>query len=255
MDEGVAIALDAIETKIHESMKAFRMREANEGFMEIARLGNKYLQEQAPWKMVKEAGTEEAVSQCMYTSIHLVERLAKWSEIFLPSTADKLRNLLNINDSTNIAAGHQLATPELIFTKIEDDQIEAQRNKLKTPEKKETPSVEDKPIKDMIQFEDFTKLDIRVGTISAAEKMEKADKLLVLEVDLGSEKRTIVSGIAEHYAPADILGKQVSVLVNLAPRKLRGVESQGMILMAENESGQLSFVSPLDQIENGSEIR
>jgi len=179
-------------------------------------------------------------------------------EPFLPFTSKKLCGFLNIkqekwselSNANLITTGHKIGKPEILFAKIEDAKIEEQLEKLKQPAVKEH-----QPMKDEITFEDFTKMDIRVGEIKTAEKVKKADKLLKLTVDTGLDVRTVVSGIAEHYAPEDVIGQKVSILMNLAPRKIRGVESQGMILMAEDSEGKLCFVSPTKEMELGGEIR
>jgi methionyl-tRNA synthetase len=220
-------------------------------------LGNKYLADEEPWKMVK---TDPArVQTQMYVALQIAAALSSLCEPFLPFTAIKLSRILNIQKKIDwktvaentdlIAAGHQIGHPEvsgeLLFAKIEDEEIQKQIDKLeatKTANIAENKKAE--PQKETIQFEDFGKMDIRVGTILEAEKMPKANKLLVLKVDTGIDIRTIVSGIAESFKPEDIIGKRVSVLVNLAPRALRGVESQGMILMATNAEGKLVFINP-----------
>lgn len=245
--------LNGIVNAMNTALDKFNQREAIELFMEIARLGNKYLQDSAPWHLVKEGNKDAEIAECMYTCLQIVLELGKQAQIFLPNTADKILNLLNINDlNSELKTGHTIGEPKLLFEKIEDEQIEAQRKKLM--DKK--PLIEHilPPIKDMINYEDFAKLDLRVGTIVEAEKVEKADKLLLLKVDIGSEVRTVVSGIAAHFKPEDIIGKQVSLLANLAPRKLRGIESQGMILMAENEDGSLMFIAPHEATNSGAII-
>ena len=212
-----------------------------------------------PWKLVKT--DEERTKTVMYVALQIASALASICEPFLPFTAKKLKSILNIEDSfikwNNIAsaeeilvAGHQIqkGKAELLFSPIEDATVQKQLDKLEATKKANTNALKEiEPQKDTATFEDFTKLDIRVGTIISAEKMPKAKKLLVLKVDTGIDTRTIVSGIAEHFAPEAIIGKQVTVLVNLAPRKLRGVESEGMILMTENQDGKLVFVNPNEE--------
>jgi methionyl-tRNA synthetase len=236
--------------------------------MNLARLGNKYLADAEPWKVIKV--DEERVKTIMNVALQIAAGLAVLSEPFLPFTSDKLKNILNINlsaaeglswksVSTNeplLAADHQINQAELLFRKIEDSEIQAQLDKLEATKKAN--ANENKklmPQKDTITFDDFSKLDMRVGTIIEAEKMAKAKKLLVLKVDTGLDVRTIVSGIAESFSPEEIVGKKVTVLINLAPRALRGVDSEGMILMTENADGKLIFVNPdEDGVGNGEGI-
>ncbi|TDQ32533.1 methionine--tRNA ligase [Zeaxanthinibacter enoshimensis] len=267
-DKEVLATLDSFPETLTDSLERYRFREACQELMNMARSGNKYLADEAPWTVIKE--DEERVKTIMYVALQVAAGLAVLSEPFLPFTATALRRMLNFEDrdaennlwiSTNsiqelLPPGHQLGSPELLFRKIEDKEIQQQIDKLeatrKQNENKETAVT---PQKDTIQFEDFSQLDLRVGTILEAEKMPKTKKLLVLKVDTGLDVRTIVSGIAESFDPGDIIGKQVTVLVNLAPRKLRGVESQGMILMTENSEGKLVFVSPAEAgVGNGTTI-
>ncbi len=243
--------------------KRFRFRDALNEMMKIARNGNKYLAEEEPWKKIKEDG--ERVKTIMFVALQLAARLSILCEPFLPFTSVKLKRILGISDiswsdSENmeyiLPSNHQIGKAELLFRKIEDKEIEAQLAKLEATKKaNEQMEKEITPQKDTITFDDFTKLDMRVGTIVEAEKMPKANKLLVLKVDTGLDTRTIVSGIAESFTPEEIVGKKVTVLVNLAPRKLRGVESEGMILMTENQEGKLVFVNPdEDGVGNGETI-
>ncbi len=258
---------------IANSIERYRFREAGQEVMNLARLGNKYLADEEPWKVIKQ--DEERVKTIMFVALQIATALSILSEPFLPFTSEKLKNILDLGsansgeglssaDSWNqvaekeilIAAGHQIKGAELLFSKIEDSSIQAQLDKLEATKKaNETMNKEVSPQKDIISFDDFSKLDMRVGTIIEAEKMPKAKKLLVLKVDTGLDVRTIVSGIAESFSPEDIVGKKVTVLVNLAPRALRGVESEGMILMTENAEGKLVFVNPdEDGVENGETI-
>ena len=233
--------------------------------MEISSTGNQLLQFNEPWKMIKI--DEEPVKVVMNTALQVVTALSVACRPFLPFTSDKIRDLLNLPhlkdegeymDILNklsegevlIPDGHQIGKSNHLFTKIPDEVIEAQVAKLEAAEKANK-GVEYAPVKETISFDDFTKLDIRTGTISAAEKVKKTKKLLKLTIDLGFEERTVVSGIAEFFKPADIVGQQVVLLANLAPRKLKGIESQGMILMAESPDGELAFVNPNDGIGNG----
>ncbi|RLD29301.1 MAG: methionine--tRNA ligase [Bacteroidetes bacterium] len=267
--------------KIENSIERYRFREASQELMNLARLGNKYIADEEPWKVIKE--DECRVQTIMYIALQIAGCLAVLSEPFLPFTSDKLKKLLNIEDKSMeggyvsdryikgitwenlvdrvvldnfIIPNHKLRKAELLFSKIEDSAIQAQLDKLEATKKiNEAEEKIVEPQKDTITFEDFTKLDIRVGTIIEAEKMPKAKKLLVLKVDTGIDVRTIVSGIAESFTADEVVGKKVTVLVNLAPRVLRGVESEGMILMTETQDGKLVFVNPSDaNVANGLHI-
>ena len=254
---------------IESSIERYRFREAQQELMNVARLGNKYLADQEPWKTIKT--DEHRTKTVMFVALQIASALAILSEPFLPHTSRKLKEMLRINSRETqnglqwsdvatkqilISPGHTINTNELLFSKIEDSQIQAQMDKLTAS--KLANEIADKvttPQKDTCTFEDFTKLDMRVGTIIEAEKMPKAKKLLVLKVDTGLDVRTIVSGIAESFTPQEIIGKRVTVLVNLAPRALRGVESQGMILMTQMPDGTLVFVNPdTAGVSNGDSI-
>lgn len=252
---------------IGDAIQRYRFREGLNQMMNLARLGNKYLADQEPWKLIKE--NPERVQTQMYIALQIAAALAVLSEPFLPFTSAKLRKMLNFEgtDWQKISETHQLLEPNhligevsLLFEKIEDEAINKQIEILEKTKQMQTVSVEKSDIpaqKELITYDDFIKMDMRVGTIVAAEKMPKADKLLVLQVDTGVDIRTIVSGIAEHFSPEEVVGKQVTVLLNLAPRKLRGVESSGMILMTNDANGKLVFVNPDSQettIENGTII-
>ena len=264
VDEATLTELKAYPAVISSSLERYRFREALSELMNVARLGNKYLADEEPWKVIKD--NPERVQTQMYVALQIAAALSSLCEPFLPFTATKLSRILKIEDkigwktvaanSDLIPAGHQIGEAELLFAKIEDEEIQKQIDKLeatKTANKAENKVAE--PQKEAIQFEDFAKMDIRVGTILEAEKMPKANKLLILKVDTGIDVRTIVSGIAESFKPEDIIGKRVTVLVNLAPRTLRGVESQGMILMTTNAEGKLVFVNPdTDGVANGETI-
>ena len=256
VDEETLAAVKAYPEVISSSIKRYRFREASQELLNLARLGNKYLADEEPWKLVK---TDEARTKTiMFVSLQIASALATLSEPFLPFTSDKLKTILNISSSEThnlwndisskkvlMPSGHHIGKAELLFSKIEDDTIQAQLDKLIASKKaNEAANRKVDPQKETITFEDFSKLDLRVGTIIEAEKMPKANKLLVLKIDTGIDVRTIVSGIAESFTPEEIIGKQVTVLVNLAPRTLRGVESEGMILMTESEDGKLVFVNP-----------
>ena len=275
IDQTILKELKAYPAVIESSIERYRFREAQMELMNVARLGNKYLADEEPWKTIK---TDEARTKTvMYVALQIATALAVLSEPFLPFTSEKLKKMLNLSssDATKeydientwkdvetkanlIPSGHTIGKGELLFSKIEDEQIHAQLDKLEASKKRNDSmnSVQDiTPQKDTIQFDDFTKLDLRVGTIIEAEKMAKTKKLLVLKVDTGIDIRTIVSGIAESFTPEEIIGKKVTVLVNLAPRALRGVDSEGMILMTEDTSGKLVFVNPdTDGVSNGGGI-
>lgn len=271
--ESLTSRIEAIEA----DLVAFNIKSATQRMMELSSFGNTYLQDVSPWKIAKENPDDPRIAESMFNCLQVVALLGMVSQLFIPFTSDKLRGLLNLplikaGDWTSVkahlaaneplvSAGHQIGEPELLFAKIHDRKddsrlqiIEAQKAQLTAildAEKGE----EREPVKEEITFEDFTKLDLRTGTILSAQPVKKADKLLQLEVDLGFEKRTIVSGIAQHFKPEELPGQQVLVLVNLAPRKLRGVLSQGMILMGEDADGKLSFVSPKDGVGNGFVVR
>ncbi len=263
VDEDVLAAVKEFPNTIGKSIERYRFREASQELMNLARLGNKYLADEEPWKVIKVDAAR--VQTIMYVALQISAALAVLSEPFLPFTSTKLKSILNIDKSLSwgdihekevlLSAKHQINKAELLFSKIEDKSIEAQVEKLaatKVANEQEKKVVA--PQKEVIDFEDFSKLDIRVGTILEAEKVAKTKKLLQLTVDVGIDVRTIVSGIAESFSPEDIIGQQVSVLVNLAPRKIRGVESQGMILMTDTPDGKLAFVAPERSIKNGQEV-
>lgn len=242
-------------------MEAFRFREALKEAMALARLGNKYLADTEPWKAIK---TDEArVETIMHISLQITANLTIAFEPFMPFTAEKIRKMLNIETLSwdqlgsmdLLAADHVVAKPFLLFDKIEDEAIQAQVQKLLDAKEANAAPIQAAPVKDEIAFDDFMKMDIRTGTIIEAEKVKKTKKLLKLTVDTGIDKRTVVSGIAESYTAEEAIGKKVSILVNLAPRKIKGIESQGMILMAENNKGELSFVAAEKDFDSGLEIR
>ena len=263
VDEDVLAAVKEFPNVIGKSVERYRFREASQELMNLARLGNKYLADEEPWKVIKV--DEERVQTIMYVALQISAALAVVAEPFLPFTATKLKGILNLETSISwddisdknvlIAAEHQINKGELLFSKIEDKTIDAQLEKLqatKLVNEQENKVVE--PQKETVEFDDFTKLDIRIGTILEAEKVAKTKKLLKLRVDVGIDTRTIVSGIAESFSPQEIIGQQVSVLVNLAPRKIRGVESQGMILMTDTPDGKLAFVEPEKAVKNGQAV-
>ena len=267
VDTQTLAELKAYPAVISSSIERYRFREAQGELMNVARLGNKYLADEEPWKMVKT--NPERVQTQMYVALQIASVLTTLCEPFLPFTSKKLTKMLNIEvnnwnlefENWNLTkAGHQIGDPEvsgqILFAQIEDAEIQKQIDKLeatKTSNAMENQVTE--PQKLTATFEDFAKLDLRVGTILEAEKMPKANKLLVLKVDTGLDVRTIVSGIAEHFSPEEVIGKRVTVLINLAPRALRGVESEGMILMTNNAEGKLVFVNPdADGVNNGALI-
>ena len=268
IDEDTLGTLRDFPDIIGKSIERYRFREALQELMNLARLGNKYLADEEPWKKIKT--DEERVKTVMYVALQIAAGLAVVSEPFLPFTSQKLKNMLHIPSCNNnrgicwndisekelvLHPSHQIGKSELLFSKIEDKVIEAQLQKLEDTKKtNELSNKTVEPQKNTIEFDDFTKLDIRVGTILVAQKVPKTKKLLQLQVDIGSEVRTIVSGIAESFSPEEVVGQQVTVLTNLAPRKIRGVESQGMILMADTPDGGLSFIEPERKISNGQQI-
>jgi methionyl-tRNA synthetase len=258
-DEQVLNTLQEFPDKIASLIYAYKLREAQSEVMNLARLGNKYLADNEPWKLVKTDA--KRVETIMHIALQITAKLSLLLEPFLPTTAGKLRSFLNLNltsweeitKNSILNAGHHTNAPEILFQKIEDSFVEQEIADLQAT--KEVPATNFPPQKPNVSFDDFTKMDIRLGKIIEAEKVPKADKLLKLTVDTGIDTRTIVSGIASYYNAEEVVGKTVSVLLNLEPRKIRGVESQGMILMAENEQGELSFVSPEKEFGAGGEIR
>ena len=260
-DKQVLQQLQEAPSAIEKSLDRYRFREAAGLLMGVARLGNKYLADHEPWKLIK--SDPERVKTIMNVALQLTAGLAYLSEPFLPFSAEKLKKMLNLKTIENpfehlksatvlVSAGQNLGTSELLFRKIENAEIQNQLDKLKSTEKDST--IMQEPQKPAINYDTFSSLDLRVGTILSAEKMPKADRLLVLKVNTGLDQRTIVSGIAEHFSPEEVVGKKVCVLLNLEPRKLRGVESQGMLLMATDPEGKLSFMSPEDAVTAGSPI-
>jgi methionyl-tRNA synthetase len=222
--------------------------------MDLARNGNKYLQETEPWKLIKT--DEESVRYILASSLEYCQSLAKVMAPFLPNTAKNILHQLNCFNDSELTNGHSLNEASLLFRPIEDSDIEKQLAKLEASKMMNTPATTSaiEPAKAEITFDDFAKTDIRVGTILEAERVPKTDKLLKLKIDTGIDQRTVVSGIAEYHQPEDIIGKQVCILINLAPRKMKGIESQGMILMAKDTNGQLVFVSPEVLTSNGSGV-
>ena len=273
-DKELIESIQNVKNKVENLLEEYKFRDALFEVIDLARKGNQYLQKKEPWKKVA-TGEQQLIDNCLHLSLQLTANLAILINPFLPATAKKMLHMMKVVDKMLewenagslklLRTGYSLRAPELLFRKIEDEEIAAQLEKLKTKSsivnrqssmenkveetKSETPN-----IKSEIVFDDFAKIDLRIGTIVSAEKVEKADKLLKLSVDLGFETRTIVSGIALHFKPEEIVGKQVTVVCNLAPRKMRGIESNGMILMAEDKSGKLHFVHPGNNIDAGSTV-
>jgi len=263
--------------KIENNLEDCKFRDAQFEAIDLARKGNQYLQKKEPWKRKAIDGKypiedHQHIDNCIHLCLQLTANLAILINPFLPFTAKRLIYMMKVVDKmlewsnagsvTLLKVGYSLRPPEILFRKIEDSEIEIQLEKLKIKSQKskeskveETKEIINQPIiKSTIEFDDFAKIDLKIGTIISAEKIEKADKLLKLEVDLGFEKRTIVSGIALYFKPEEIVGKQVTVVCNLAPRKMRGIESNGMILMAEDKAGKLHFVNPDNKIDDGSSV-
>ncbi len=246
---------------IGKLIQQYKFRDALNELMDLARIGNKYLADQEPWKMVKD--DPERVQTVMNIALQISASLAVLSEPFLPFSSKKLSRMLNMGNTEwdksgrpgLLFSGHEIAKGELLFQKIEDSEIQIQLDKLKATKEENSDTNNHRTMKEVVEFDDFMKMDIRTGVILEAQKAPKADRLLQLKVDTGLDQRTIISGIAEFFEPEQIIGKEVSVLMNLAPRKIRGVVSQGMVLMAENADGKLSFVVPEEKFEPGSEIR
>ena len=281
-DNAILLSVKDSKAKITELLEQYKFRDAQFEVINLARIGNQYMQKKEPWILAKNIATDltaqAKIDNCMHACLQLCANLAILINPFLPFTAKKMCHLMKVVDKmldwenagnfNLLKVGYSLRPPELLFRKIEDEEIEAELTQLQTNLKAKkitmdtitttdassAPEANENAFKPEIIFDDFGKIDLRVGTIIDAKKVEKADKLLQLEVDLGLEKRTILSGIAMHFDPADIIGKQVVVVANLAPRKMRGVESKGMILMAEDAHGKLYFVQPSEAIAAGSKI-
>ncbi len=268
-DDALYEKIIATKATVSTCIEHYKFREGLFAVIDLAREGNKYLQDKAPWK---KGDDQIAIDNCLHMSLQLCANLAIYINPFLPFTAAKLSRMMKVVDRMLdwenggslklLQKGYPLNPPELLFKKIEDEEMEFQRNKLagkpKTEDAVKLSVAEHVALsisKETIQFEDFDKIDLRVGKIIAAEKVEKADKLLKLSIDLGFEQRTVVSGIAIHYSPEEIVGLQVTLVANLAPRKMRGIESNGMILMAENANGKLIFINPGGEAMNGSIVK
>ncbi len=253
--------MNAGQQQIADSMERYRFRESLAAMMDVARTGNKYLADTEPWKIYKTA--PKRVETILYNALEICAKLSYLMEPFMPHKAAELRKMLNIDaalwtdiaDKQLLQTGHILGEAALLFEKMEEDVIEKQIEKLNATKSENSKSEKIvTPLKAETTFDDFSKMDLRVGTIIAAEKVAKADKLLKLTIDTGIDKRTVVSGIALHYSPEEIIGQQVTILANLAPRKLKGIESAGMILMAEDENGKLIFIQPTINTTPGSTI-
>lgn len=261
-DKETLAELPLLRKKVEDSIENFRFREALKEAMNMARLGNKYLADTEPWKVIK--SDAERVKTIMNISLQIAANLAVVFEPFLPFSSEKLLTMLNLGKpgwdvlgrADLLKAGHTIGEPSLLFEKVEDAEIEKQLEKLantkKQNEAKATPVT---PQRETVSYDEFAKMDIRTGTILEAERVPKTDKLLKLTIDTGIDKRTVVSGIAGYFTPEQAIGKKVSMLVNLEPRKIRGIESHGMILMAQDADGRLEFVAPLTEVRNGSEVK
>jgi methionyl-tRNA synthetase len=275
LDKEMLSEFDAAKLRVEAAIEQFKFRDALFEVMMLSDKGNKYMQKKEPWIVAKrlseDAQAQSLIDNCLHVCLQLTANLAVLINPFLPFTAKKMLHMMKVVDkmldwenagkTKLLSVGYSLRAPELLFRKIENEEIEAQVQKLKAglvKPKSEVASQQSEAApaeqKAQIQYDDFAKLDLRVGTILSAEKVAKADKLLKLQVDLGFETRTIVSGIAQHFTPETIIGKQVVIVANLAPRKMKGIESNGMILMAEDKTGKLHFVNPDSNIDNGSGV-
>lgn len=260
-DQEVLAEIPAIIERVEKNLESFHFREALKECMNLARLGNKYLADTEPWKLIKT--DEERVKTILNICLQITADLSALSEPFMPFSAAKLRGFLNMEPlawdkmgADVLPAGHRINEAGLLFDKIEDEEIQRQLDRLQATKKaNELANAKAAPAKGNIAFDTFQQLDIRAGKIIAAEKVAKTKKLMKLTIDIGIDQRTVVSGIAEYYTPEEVVGKRVSILVNLEPRNLKGIDSQGMILMAENADGSLVFVAPEKDVMPGSEIR
>jgi methionyl-tRNA synthetase len=257
MDKSVLAEIGTFPTKIGDLIELYRFKEAQSEMMNLARLGNKYLADTEPWKLIKT--DPERVKTIMNIALEITAKLAVVAYPFLPDTSKKLFELLNINpvawknySDLLLKPGHNINKPELLFSKVEDETVNLQVQKLMD---KKALNESYHPVKETISFDDFTKLDIRIGEITEAIKIPKTKKLLKLKIDVGMASKTVVSGIAEYYKPEDLIGIKVTILLNLEPRKIKGILSEGMILMAENNDGVLAMLSPDKEINNGAGVR
>ncbi len=274
-DKQIEQDIQEAKQKVEFALEHYKFREGLFDVMDLARKGNKYMQEKEPWIVAKQLGDhpekQALIDNCLFNCLQLTANLAILIQPYLPATAKKMCHLMKVVDKILdwenagsmklLSVGYTLREPQLLFRKIEDEEITVQLEKLKNGVMAEAANTElskeekeELPLKPEIQFDDFGKIDLRTGTITAAQRVPKADKLLQLEVDLGFEKRIILSGIAMHFQPEEIIGKQVVVVANLAPRKMRGIDSNGMILMAEDEHGKLHFVQPENRISGGAKV-
>ena len=277
-DKALEADIKQAKINVENFIEEYRFRDALFEIIDLSRKGNRYMQEKEPWivarQLTENPDAQKLIDNCLHLCLQLTANLAILINPFLPNTAAKMLHMMKVVEKMLdwenagklklLSVGYSLREPQLLFRKIEEEEITAQIEKLKNgliqsaAEQKQTKKMETTaaatPTKPEIQFDDFAKIDLKTGTITAAEKVEKADKLLKLEVDLGTEKRTIVSGIALHYEPAAIIGQKVVVVTNLAPRKMRGIESNGMILMAEDADGKLRFISAAEATANGSNV-
>jgi methionyl-tRNA synthetase len=287
-DRAIAKEILAAKAAVEQNLENYKFRDALFEVIDLARKGNKYMQDKQPWIIAKSLAenpdSQKLIDNCLHNCLQLTANMAILINPFLPHTAQKMCHMMKVVDKmldwenagkmNLLNVGYPLRAPELLFRKIEDAEIAAQVEKLHNNLKLATAAkMENQPTEAVkteapaqpvaeapekkadITIDDFGKMDLRVATILTAEKVEKADKLLKLELDMGGEKRTVVSGIAMHFKPEEIIGRQVTVVANLAPRKMRGIESQGMILMAQNGDGKLIFVSPAEKADEGSEVR
>jgi methionyl-tRNA synthetase len=261
IDHATILSINEFPVRIGQAIENYKFREALQHLMDLARLGNKYLAETEPWKLYKENPTR--VATILNISLQLATNLATLMEPFMPYSSNRLCAMLNVSRVTwnqtgsakMLADGHALGEAQLLFSKIEDETIELQIKKLEDTKKaNELANAETKTLKENVSFDEFTKMDIRIATVIAAEKVAKTKKLLKLTLDTGIDQRTVVSGIAEHFSPDEVLGKQVCLLANLAPREIKGIESQGMILMAEDADGSLKFMQPSTLVKPGSVV-
>lgn len=274
-DRYITLMIKEAKDLVEANLEKYKFRDALYEVMDLARKGNKYMQDKQPWIVAKSLeenpDNQKVIDNCLHLCLQLTANLAILANPFMPFTVKKMLHMMKVVDKMLdwenagridlLKVNYPLRAPELLFKKIEDDQVKEQVDKLHNAAASNqtaaeaTPPPAHNPVKPEIVYDDFAKIDLRVGTIISAEKVEKADKLLKLELDMGFEKRTVVSGIAMHFKPEEIVGKQVTVVANLAPRKMRGIESNGMILMAENADGKLVFVSPVENTAPGSEVR
>ncbi len=255
VDNEIFSELDELKEKVELSIQNFKFREAMSYVIDVARLGNKYLTDTEPWKIFEE--NPERVKGIIHNSVQIVANISILCEPFIPFTSKKIRKLLNISDinwsntsSSIVNAGHEISGKAHIFSKIEDKAIEDQIKKLKLNDENDKIM----PQKNIIEFDDFTKVDLRVGTVIEAENIPKSDKLLKLKVDTGLDQRTILSGISKYYSPDEIINKKVMVLINLKPRKMMGFESEGMLLLADDGDGNLSLMQPDSDISDGAVV-